>query len=88
MLDTRIDHESLHSYAQSAFVHLNTIDERTSQFGDDCDEITTDSKLRIRLEAAMQAVAELDEHLCDQYNEEFNCPGQLKPVVHEELEIR
>ena len=88
MLDKRLDHESLHSYAKGAYDYLDTIDDRTSHLGDDSEEITVDSKLRIRLEAAMQAVAELDEHLCDQYNEEFDCPGHLQPVKHYELEIR
>ena len=88
MLDTRLDYENLHTYAKRAYEYLDTVDDRTGQLGDDSDEVTTDSKLRIRLEAAMQAIADLDEHLCDQYNEEFKCPGHLKPVHHAELEIR
>ncbi|NDC36957.1 MAG: hypothetical protein EBZ48_02775 [Proteobacteria bacterium] len=87
MLDKRLDYDGLHTNACEAKVQLNNIKQRTENLEEDGD-ITTDSKLRIRLDAALEAVCALGQHLADQYNEEFECPGRLDFAEHTELEIR
>lgn len=88
MLDPRLDHQGLMSFVKGAHDYLDTVDQRTSHLGEDDDEITKDSKLRIRLDAALQAVCELGEHIADQLNEEYGTPGEATFPTHYELEIR